>query len=207
MSHHWDGGIIPDYVDVQARQNMAVLDAEWWDVVALIDSTTLVIQRIHRDRELEPVICEAVEAFWETHVVGGIPPEALTPEEARASLRARFPYRGKGKEPRRVPKEDGEHVEQAARWLEALGKEVDRLNALKSSLTDAFCEYVGEDYGIKDGWGSFLWYPVAGKVDWKSVAETLAGGTVPADVIEKHRGESTRIPKLYPFKPKGARRR
>jgi len=77
----------------------------------------------------------------------------------------------------------------------------------RTALTNALTEIVGDSYGVAGPWGKFLWYPRAGSPEWKEIAHALAGGTVPQAMIEQHRGDACRVPRLYgPPKPKAPRK-
>lgn len=193
MQHHWAEDSVPDYVRLQAVQNMAVTDRERWDVVALIGGTDLRVYTILRDRDMEALLAESIELFWADHVVRGTPPPVRDPEERRRYLRTRYP----GSDATRCRLENGPAVAGGAARIRELDAELERLGAEREELIDAFCAIVGDDYGIEGSWGKFLWYPQRGATRWKAVAEELAGGAVPADIIERHRGEASRTPRLY----------
>lgn len=199
MAHHWSNDTIPDYVRLQAVQNMAVTGRAAWDVVALIGGTDLRVHRVERDEATEALLCEAIETFWTEHVERDMPPPVEAPEERRRYLLARYP----GSETQRCRRIEEPFVAEAAQRIRELGAEIAALDAEKTALEDALCELIGDDRGIEGRWGKALWYPQQGPVSWKSVAEDLAGGVVPPDVLEKHRGEKTRVFRLYdPKTPK-----
>jgi predicted phage-related endonuclease len=201
MADHWgavdDVDGVPDYVHLQCAQGMAVFNRDWWDVAALLGGTELRIYRLERDIELEAAMLESVAMFWEYNVLCDVPPDAQSHEERARYLLKRYPRGGDaGKE--RVLTEDPEVIA-AVQARVAASDELTRLTETYDQATDKLCERVGDAYGIEGAWGSFLWYPQEGKVDWKAVAEELAGGPVKdPTLLDRHRGESTRVARYYP---------
>lgn len=201
MLHHWEGGV-PDYVVAQCTQNMAVVGRDRWDVAALLGGTDFRVWSIGYDDDLATMLLEACEEFWTVHVEGDTPPEPRDHESRKAYLRARYPSASS----KCVPVGDGDHGELAdlARMF-AEGKELlANVQAAHDQIEAYFQELVGDQYGIEGGWGKFLWYGVRGRVDWKAVAEELAGGVVPLALEEKHRGKGYRVPRFYPLTEKAA---
>lgn len=193
MAHHWANDTLPDYVRVQALQNMAVTGRARWDVVALIGGTDLRVHVVERDEATQGMLCEAVESFWADHVQADVPPPVEAPEERRRYLLTRYP----GSEAQRCRVMNDPIIAAAAERLRAIKQEVAELDEEELELQDALAEIIGDDRGIEGTWGKALWYPRAGAVSWKDVAEDLAGGAVPPGVLEKHRGEKTRVFSLY----------
>lgn len=194
MRHHWENDSIPDYVVDQAMQNMAVHGAEAWDVVALI-GTEFRVQTIEYDATHAFSLIERCELFWIEHVETEDPPPVSDPELRRAYLRTRYPGSTATKT-RDVS--DDEAIADVVRWLSVADDMSKLLKTAREELQTMLCGVVGDDYGIAGPWGKFIWYPQRGRVDWEALATELAGGAVPADLIEKHRGKSTRVPRLYP---------
>jgi len=238
MQHHWEDGM-PDYVEIQARQNMAVFGRSWWDVGRLI-GTDFEIYRIERDLKLEEEMLEALTEWWANHVIAEVPPPALDPVARRRWILERYPRTAEGKDCRKVADERisvarsrfealvsaleavpiprattaeeldngyvGFDVGEAMRWLswwdgvKATGETASQV------IETELCELVGADYGIEHEAGRFVWYPCAGQPSWKAIANELAGGSVPEQLIAKHRGNATRKPKLTMAKPKLGKR-
>jgi predicted phage-related endonuclease len=192
----------PLHVELQARQCMAVADVPWWDVIALVGGTGLRLIRIERDQEIEEQLIDVCEAWWPAYVEADQPPPCEDPQAVRRALRALTPGGIKTEHLRKV---EDEAVAQAFAWLVTATQMRKLLEHAEDQLTNAFIELVGSEYGVSGPWGKFLHYRVAGRVDWKAVAEEMAtdvGGTVPLALIEKHRGKASRVPRAYPFKPK-----
>ena len=196
MVHHWgESGTadVPDYVLTQCAQNMAVLGAEVWFVGALINGNDFRTYTIERDLVLEDGLVDAVEDFWRDHVETDEPPDSEDPDERRRYLLARYP--GSEKTACRLV-EDGEIAAHVARYRE-LTAAIEAAEAEKSAREVAICEAIGESYGIEGRWGKAIWYRRNGNVRWNDVAEELAGGVLPPAVTEKHRGNPSRVFRIY----------
>jgi predicted phage-related endonuclease len=190
MAHHWDDGV-PDYVLAQAAQNMAVLGAPWWDVGALLGGTTFRIWRVHRDLGFEQALIDAGNLFWELHVLGDLAPDPVSAEEQKRILLERYP----GSEKTACRRVEDDTVLEALRWLREAKAQIKALEAAELQLTNALCEVIGNDYGIEGGGSKLLWIPNRGAVNWKEIANELAG-SVPLELVEKHRGRPYRAARL-----------
>lgn len=198
VADHWAEGV-PEYVRIQVAQEMAVSERAWCDVFALVDGEPY-LERTFRDLELEEAILEAEVAWWLAHVIGDEAPDPRTDEERRRAWTRLVPA---GKQTRQ---DDSEELEQLIRWLE-FGKDAAKaidvgLDALKGALA----ERIGEDYGVTGRWGKAIAPSVRGHVDWQAVAEHIAGGPIGDDLAEQFRRAPGRQVRVYPFKPKGAKR-
>jgi hypothetical protein len=69
---------------------------------------------------------------------------------------------------------------------------------LKKSIENELCAMVGDHYGVEGECGKFLWFSKPGSVSYKSIAEELAGGKIPEDLFDRHRGAPTRMAQFYP---------
>lgn len=196
MAHHWTEESLPDYVLTQAVQNMAVTGRARWDVLALVGGSTPRIYSVERDLDLELSLVQAVDEFWQVNVVGDQLPPIQSTEERKRYLLTRYP--GSAKTAcRQVADADGS-IAEVIRWREAIGERIGALKEFSDEITNWLCEQVADSYGIEGPFGKFLWFKVNGQVDWRAVAEEMAGGAIPADLIEKHRRASFRSPHYYP---------
>lgn len=203
MAHHWADDAVPEYVESQCAQGMAVTGRSQWGVIALVGGTDLRIHRLTRDPELEELLLDEASRFWVDHVDGDRPPPEMSWQERRQYLRLRY---GRPETTTCRIVEDG--VLELADRLARINGEIKLLETEKETVTNALINVVGDDYGIAGAWGKFLHYPVAGRIDWRAVAEELAGGAVPEPLAEKHRGKGHRVPRLYqPSKTRKARKR
>lgn len=189
MASAWENGV-PDYVELQCRQNMAVLDLDRWDVAALIGGSDFQIHTIERDLELEQTMIEAAKFFWENYVLTDTPPPEDDPEKQRELLKALFPGR-EGKECK--PPEDVTTFYDLCNALAKI-KETEKVIASeKADIENQIIEMIGDDYGIEYDQFRFTWGVQAGSTSYKDIAEELCGGKVHADLIEKHRGAAKRV--------------
>ena len=201
MAHHWADFTVPDYVDVQARQNMAVTGRSRWDVIALIGGTDFRIHTLQRDPEFEEGLVDVIESFWDRYIEGDEPPPIRTYEERQRYLRARYP----GSDATKCPRVDDPKVEKLVLTYARASLAVTTAEARKKRAANALLGFVGDGYGIEGPWGRFIAPAIAGRVDWQAVATELAGGTIDTAIAEKHRGEGFRAPRLLP--PKKEKRR
>lgn len=190
VAHHWHDGV-PDYVSVQVRWQAMVLDADWWDVAAMI-GTDLRIERVYRDAELEAEIQEVAREFWLTHVVGDTPPPPENEDERKAYLRARYP-----KPTDEMAESDEEFDAAAIRAIEA-DRVVKKAEEEAKRYHNDVLELLGNRRGVRGAWGSASAPFVVGKVAWQAVARELSGGEVSADMAERHRAPGGRRLGIYP---------
>jgi putative phage-type endonuclease len=189
MVSAWDNGV-PDYVELQCRQNMAVLDIDRWDVAALIGGSDFQIFTIERDLELEQTMIEAAKFFWEEYVLKDVPPPENDPGKRRELLKALFPGR-EGKECN--PPEDVTAFYDACSQLAKLKETEKVLSVEKTELENQIISMIGDDYGIEYDQFRFTWGNQAGSTSYKEIAEELAGGKIDPALIEKHRGAPKRV--------------
>lgn len=189
MISAWENGV-PDYVELQCRQNMAVLDIDRWDVAALLGGSDFQIFTIERDAELEQTMIEAATFFWENYILTDTPPPTEDPEKQRELLKALFPGR-EGKEC--IAPEDVTGFYDACNQLAKLKETEKVLYAEKTELENQIISMIGDDYGIEYDQFKFTWGLQAGSTSYKEIAEELAGGKIPAELIEKHRGAAKRV--------------
>jgi predicted phage-related endonuclease len=193
MRELWaDRDWVPLHVELQARQCMAVLGVEWWDVFALVGGTDVRLVRIERDRDVESTLVEACETFWE-FVTSDTPPPSRSPRDVRRALLATFPGSdGKAVVPRPEPE-----VVEMMQWLATARAMRKHIEPMEEQLTNELCALVGDAYGIENDFARFIWFRKDGQVNWHAVARELAGGEEPPPaLVEKYRGRSTRSPLL-----------
>lgn len=193
MKDRWSEDTVPAYVDLQCRQNMAVLNLDRWDVLALIDNEIHIYQ-IDRDLEIETMLIETAEWFWDEYVSTNTPPPVEEADERRRYLKYRYPG-AIGAEIRQTSDPD---VWELARWLRECKEQRKALEAAEKQLTNAMIEVVGNDAGIKGPWGKAIMSPMRGAISYKDLAEDIAGGLLRTEQLDKHRGESYRKFGFYP---------
>lgn len=195
MAHHWENETVPDYVLIQACQNMAVTGLPLWDVAVLIGTDFRVVT-IERDTELEAAIVDTCEYFWAEYIEGDKAPPIDDPEDRARELARRYP--GSEKQPCRDV--TGDAAALAAIQDRMVARAALEAAELASKDADArLLEIVGNDYGIEGTWGRYIAPAIRGRVDWKGVLDELVS-SVPHEVIERYRGEGFRSPRFYPPK-------
>jgi predicted phage-related endonuclease len=197
VAHHWAHGL-PDYVRAQCVQNIAVTGRKGWRVLALVNGTEVQIHRVVRDLDTEDLMLEAVHEFWGKYVLRNQPPPVKDPEARRRYLMRRYPF---GRAPDAVRKAHGDpDVARLMRELVTLKAQADAVEERKREAENALVDYVGDGYALAHEEGKFIWMAKSGRVNWQGVAEKMAGGLVPAEVVEQHRGAGWKEPRFYPKK-------
>lgn len=74
LNEGWDGDQPPDRPAIQAHWYLTVTGYRYAHVAGLIDDD-LTWWRLERDDELCGLLADAVDRFWHTHVLAGIPPK------------------------------------------------------------------------------------------------------------------------------------
>lgn len=202
MAHHWAEDTVPDYVLTQAVGGMAVTGRARWDVCALVGGTDFRIVTVERDLALEEATIEAAVEFWTANVLAGVAPEPRSIEERKRYLRTRYP----GSSATATLDVSGrEEIAECVRWLAEAQRRAKVLDEAVDALKAMLLAEVGDEYGIEaEEWGKFIAPKIQGRVDWKACAYEL-DGTVPLEIIEKHRGDPFRQPRLIPPSKKAKR--
>lgn len=192
MARAWEDAErgMPEYVELQARQNMAVLGYDRWDVAALLGGSDFRIFTLERDADAEQNLIEAATYFWEAYVLTDTPPPEPDPARRRELLKALFPGR-KGKQCK--PPQDAAGFDGLCRELAKIRDTEKAIDAEKAGIENQLFQMIGDDYGIEHGPFKFTWGVQAGLTNYKDIAEDLAGGRVPPDLIEKYRGAPKRV--------------
>jgi len=189
MISAWNNGV-PDYVELQCRQNMAVLNIDRWDVATLLGGSDFQIFTIERDLELEQTIIEAAKYFWENYILTNTPPPENDPDKRRELLKALFP----GREDKEcVAPDDVVAFYDACNTLAKLKETEKVLSAEKAEVENQIIEMIGDYYGIEYDEFKFTWGLQAGSTSYKDIATELAGGKIDPALIEKYRGAPKRV--------------
>jgi len=193
MRAQWSGGP-PEYVEAQARQGMLVAGAQAWDVL-MCCGTEIEIHTVTRDPEIDAWILREASAFWRL-VETRTPPDALASAERMAAAKRKWPT------PKSSEYIRDESAGELALEYGALKIEAERIEARMTDIKAELAERCGDAPGLRGAWGSFAWYSQAANPAYKAIAEELAGGTVPPDLITKHRGAPDRRARIYLRRPK-----
>lgn len=66
---------VPEHYRIQCAGYMMLLDAEEWTIAVYLGGSDLRVWTIERNLMLEQEIIEKCSAFWENHLVPGVPPD------------------------------------------------------------------------------------------------------------------------------------
>jgi putative phage-type endonuclease len=167
--------IIPIYYACQLAVQMHVTDTPTADLAVLFSGQQLEVFTLYRDMDAENMILEKVEAWWERHIVQGIPPEVDGSKATTEYLTRRFK-----KNSDLVIPASPQAMEAAKRLAEvrAHAKEIETEQARLENILKGI---VGDSAGIA---GVCTWKKAqdGSSTDWKAVAAEL--GATP-EVIQK----------------------
>ena len=93
VAHEWgEPGTdeVPTHYALQCAWYMSASELPAWDLIVDIAGNPS-IYTVTRDKEIEAVILEQAEQFWEKHILAGVAPAIGAGEGARRFLRERFP--------------------------------------------------------------------------------------------------------------------
>jgi len=190
MAGHWDGGV-PDYVRAQAQQQMLVAGATRCDVAALIGGTDFRPYILEHDDALATALIGVGEAFWRDHVEADIPPPPGASQDRMEYLAKRFPRQSDAL--LEIPAEHHELVAGMVARYAAASAAAKRADEERAAAKAALCELIGEAAGIRATWGQVTWKLQSGRPSYEKIATALAPhGLIPADLLERHRGQPFR---------------
>ncbi len=178
---------VPPDVLFQAHGYLILTGFEACDVGVAFGNAEFREYTIKPDAELHEVILFHLDRFWWDNIIGGEQPAIDGSESWKRYLLRRHP--SALSEHRDITEAELVHAE-AWRSLKGEIKELDKLvaehkNALMASIGDAAGLYMPDGKKINFG-------ERKGATSWKKIAEDLAGDRDLEDLIEKHRGNSSR---------------
>lgn len=197
----WPHEGVADHVRLQCLWSMFVTGLPRWDVFALVGGSEPRIVRIERDDAMIASIVDVCRLFWEEYVLADKPPPPPTAQAALELAKAIWQTDNGLELERNDPEIEGAVMAlvQAQRRQKAAEADVDHFKALLGMACGPYRSIAGP-------WGRFDFRSERGRVSWKNVALELAGGVLPEALLDRHRGEGTRKPQLYPHKKWLARR-
>jgi putative phage-type endonuclease len=179
---HWDQRFkwghtaeeVPDYIQLQCRWYMELLDVPRWDVAALMGEN-LEVFSFERDRRLGCFLVTKAREFWERYLIGDQEPPMEFSDGARQWLKATFPSQQADIRP--ATEEEIALLDEYAAVREDFkeaAKERERLEfLLKKAIKDA--------EGLEWEHGRFTWRLAKGRPDWKKLADVLMKGFAPEE--------------------------
>jgi putative phage-type endonuclease len=82
---------VPYHYLIQCAHYMAIGNYPTWDVALLRGGATFAIYTLHRDLELEQFMLDELLAWWDHHIVQGVPPDVDSSDAWKVYLRKKFP--------------------------------------------------------------------------------------------------------------------
>lgn len=158
---------VPDHIALQMAWYCSGTNLPWADVAALFGGNDLRIYRIHRHAEIEAVILESAERFWNDHVLARVPPPLGSTDTAAEYLRQRFP-----RNTEQVRHADAKEVALLAEMRRAR-EAFDAAESAKIAADNAVREAIGPYDGLLVPGGSVTWKASKERqnVDWQKVSE------------------------------------
>lgn len=158
----------PDYL-IQCSQYMAVTGYPVWDVPVLFHGSRFEIYVVPRDIDLERWMLDRLVAWWQRHIVGGIPPEIDGSDGCAKYLALRYPQNNAVMLP--APPE----AEELAQRLAHLRGQMDVLDRESTQIENSLKAIIGDADGIEGGFGKIAWRRSKDSktTDWEKLARML----------------------------------
>lgn len=143
----WDAGV-PEYYELQCQHYMGLTGLQRTDVAVLFGASDFDIYELYRDDDMIKTITRLLVAFWENHVLTGIPPECTTPGDRNTRW------------PTSVQKaiEADESIKIAMENLRYIKTEIKRFEATQEDLESRLKDYLQDkDTLTIDGKPALTW--------------------------------------------------
>lgn len=177
---------IPDAYVIQVQHQMEVLNIDICDVAVLLSGYNFRVYTVFRNDALAQKLIEQCGSFWNDNVLPITPPPVDGSAGCRKSLVLKHP----------VPNADLAQASTRACTLAAELRDItDQISGLtkrKALVSNSLMEEIGDNHGIEGPFGRVTWSARKGTVRWRSVVDEMRS-KIPDEVIERHRGEQTRI--------------
>jgi putative phage-type endonuclease len=159
---------VPEYYLVQGAWQMSVLDRDYVHYAVLIGDQYR-IYALPRDRELEEMLIDRVDAFWRNNVVAGHPPEIRATERTLDWIKSK--YRQESKPLRIATAEETELIEEYRNVRFHVENLTEEMEDLEAEIKIA----VGETEGIAGPGFKVTWKKAkdSDRVNWEAVARGL----------------------------------
>lgn len=180
---------VPEEYLCQVAWQMAVLDIDVADIVALIDGEFR-IYRILRRMDFERALIAKARAFWFDHVVAKVAP----PIDSSDACMSNLAFRNRGGDYLTDNPEADDLMEKIA----AAKYQAEEWAAKEKTLRARLMEIVGEDHkGYKCGVGSAFWVErkPTWKTDWESIAR-MKGVTQEEIDAASHMTKGSKYPQV-----------
>lgn len=185
-----DSEVVPPDPQLQVQWELHVIERALGiklpgaHIVAQIGTDT-VVYKIQRDDDMIGTMRELAARFWHDHVVADKMPEVTG--QALEAVRELFP------EPIRdsldEPTDEAVRLAREYDAARAAAKEAERE---KDRAAAALQAAIGERLGFEGRGIKATWKVVKGQPKWRDIAEELAEGPVPKEIVERHRSKGRR---------------
>lgn len=164
QSGHWSRDMtnvdgIPDYYAMQVIWQLSVCELEMAYVAVLIAGSDFRVYEVERDPEMEQILLEEAEDFWENYVLTATPPPPGPSRRAREYLQRRFP-----RERERIRPAQGPELEWAREYVQ-VRRSLSPLLLRKKELENQITQAIGDAEGIK--WGE------DNRITWRKTADVM----------------------------------
>jgi putative phage-type endonuclease len=171
---------VPQHYALQCMHYMAVMDFPYWDIAVLHGGAQFSIYQLRRDAELESMMVKHLLAWWQKHIVDGVPPEVDSSDAWRVYLHQKYPLNIRPIA--EIAPEKSELIDRLYR-VRGMEKSVEALRAeLENQLKDA----IGDCDGVTSPYGRVTWKKTKDSehIDWEGAFKALyANSSPPAQTI------------------------
>jgi len=177
--------VIPEAYLIQVAWYMAILDVDYTDVVVLLDRE-FQTYRINRSIPLENELIAAGKAFWEDHVLAGVPPELDGSEDCYEGLQHGAANEGEI--------ESTDEIDQIAKDYRLVKERLAKWEKTEKFMRNKLADKIGDNAKkVRGDWGSATWVHVKGsvKTNWEAVAAELKPDD---EVLARHTRTTNRKP-------------
>lgn len=195
-AHDDDEWVVPAYVHVQVQWQMIVANVPVAHVGALLGGRDFRAWTIYSEDSLRNTLLTVCGDFWHQHILKRIPPSPAATERAAKAIAAMFPSHSEAIIP--APP----HAEALAdQYIDARAQE-EYFYALRMAAENKLKMVVGGNAGVVGRDWRLTWKTTLSTgVDWKRVAETLAGPSgVPRELVKAYTRPGVRRFLLTPSK-------
>jgi len=158
-----------DYL-IQCAHYMRLTNMPEWDIALLHAGTRFSIYTIKRDAELEAMLIDELRAWWQKHIVGGVPPVVDGSEAWRTYLRRKYPANI-------LPMRDvTAETFSLINYLAIVRQQIETGENYKAELENKIKLAIGDAEGIAGDFGKITWRKTKDgqSVDWETAFECLA---------------------------------
>lgn len=177
----WEGDQIPPAYMCQIQHCMAVLDYEKAYIAVLIGGQKFVWKEIARDDEFIEIMIQQEKAFWENHVLAGVPPEIDGSPSASDLLNKMYP-----EDNGEIVMLESDEAEMLIEAIESIKAEVKEKQALQKEYENKLKLMIGEaETGVTPRFEVRHRAITSNRLDTRKLRKELP------DIAEKYTNQST----------------